>query len=124
VAGFANLVVLDLECSDPWVQAEFYRRLLGWEVTPHHDDYVEITDGSTRILFTRLDGYRGPGWPVTPGTPKRYHLCLQADDMAEAVEQCLAIGAAKPDFQPGGARWTVLTDPAGHPFCIAQRPEA
>jgi hypothetical protein len=81
---------------------------------------VEISDGSTRILFTRVDGYEGAGWPST-GTPKRYHLCLQADDRAEAVERCLELGAAKPAFQPGGDRWTVLTDPAGHPFCLAQR---
>jgi hypothetical protein len=42
--------------------------------------------------------------------------------MAEAIERCLELGAATPVFQPGGDRWTVLTDPAGHPFCLAQRP--
>jgi hypothetical protein len=46
---------------------------------------------------------------------------LQADDRAEAVERCLELGAAKPEFQPGDDRWTVLTDPVGHPFCMAQR---
>jgi catechol 2,3-dioxygenase-like lactoylglutathione lyase family enzyme len=121
MAGFANLVVLDLECPDPPVLAGFYSRVLGWEVGASHDDYMEISDGSTRILFTRVDGSWGAGWP-TSDAPKRYHLCLQADDRAEAVERCLAMGAAKPDFQPGGDRWTVLTDPAGHPFCLAQRP--
>jgi len=120
MAGFASLVVLDLECPDPRVLAEFYGRVLGWETGVSQDDYVEISDGSTRILFTRVDGYRGAGWP-TSDSPKRYHLCLQADDRAEAVGRCLELGAAKPAFQPGGDRWTVLTDPAGHPFCLAQR---
>jgi hypothetical protein len=77
MAGFANLVVLDLECPDPSVLAEFYSGVLGWEVGVSQDDYVEISDGSTRILFTRVAGSRGAGWP-TSDTPKRYHLCLQA----------------------------------------------
>jgi catechol 2,3-dioxygenase-like lactoylglutathione lyase family enzyme len=119
MAGFASLAVLDLECAEPSVLAEFYGQVLGWDVIHHHDDYVEISDGSARILFTRVDGYQGPGWP-TSAAPKRYHLCLRADDVALAVERCLELGARKPDFQPGGDRWTVLTDPAGHPFCLAQ----
>jgi predicted enzyme related to lactoylglutathione lyase len=119
MAGFANLVVLDLECPDPRALAEFYRQVLGWDIGFIDDEYVEISNGSTRILFTRVDGYQGPGWP-TSAAPKRYHLCMQANDMADAVKRCLELGAAKPEFQPGGGRWTVLTDPAGHPFCLAQ----
>jgi hypothetical protein len=46
---------------------------------------------------------------------------LDVDDVAEAVERCLELGASKPDFQPGdGDRWTVLLDPAGHPFCVCR----
>jgi hypothetical protein len=119
MAGFASLVVLDLECPEPRVLAEFYHQVLGWDITFHHDEYVEITDGSTRILFTRADDYQGSGWP-TSAAPKRYHLCLQTDDVAEAVRRCLELGADKPGFQPGDDRWTVLTDPGGHPFCLAQ----
>jgi catechol 2,3-dioxygenase-like lactoylglutathione lyase family enzyme len=118
VTGFASLVVLDLECADPAALASFYHQVLGWDVIPHHDDYVEISDGSTRILFTRVPGYEGPGWPA-PSGPKRYHLCLRTADVAEAVRRCLELGAGKPDFQPRD-RWTVLTDPSGHPFCLAQ----
>jgi len=118
MAGLANLVLIDLECAEPPVLAEFYHQVLGWDLTTSHADYVEISDGSTRILFTRVDGYRGPGWP-TSAAPKRYHLCLQADDVGEAVRRCLELGAGKPEFQPGSERWTVLTDPAGHPFCLA-----
>lgn len=117
--GVANLVVLDLECHDPRVLAAFYHQVLGWDIASSQDECAEITNGSTRILFTRVDGYQGSGWP-TSAAPKRYHLCLQTDDVGEAVKRCLELGAGKPEFQPGGGRWTVLTDPAGHPFCLAQ----
>ena len=119
MTGFADLVVLDLECADPSVQAEFYRQVLGWDITLSQDDYSEISNGATRILFTRRDGYEGPGWPDSP-TPKRYHLCMRTDDVTTAVSRCLELGASKPELQPGGDTWTVLTDPAGHPFCLAQ----
>jgi Glyoxalase-like domain len=51
MAGFADLVVLDLDCPHPRALAEFYRQVLGWDIGLSHDDYVEITNGSTRILF-------------------------------------------------------------------------
>jgi catechol 2,3-dioxygenase-like lactoylglutathione lyase family enzyme len=113
MAGFANLVVLDLECADPPALAEFYHQVLGWDVTFHQDEYVEISDGSTRILFTRVDGYVGPGWP-TSAAPKRYHLCLRSDDVPTAVERCLELGAGKPEFQPGGDRWTAEAHAPAH----------
>ena len=119
MTGFANLVVLDLECADPSAMAEFYRQILGWDITLSQTEYSEISDGTTRILFTARDGYEGPGWPESTA-PKRYHLCMQTDDVAEAVKRCLELGASKPEFQPGNDRWAVLTDPAGHPFCLAQ----
>jgi hypothetical protein len=40
-------------------------------------------------------------------------------DLDEAERQLLALGATKPEYQPGGEKWRVLTDPAGHQFCIA-----
>ena len=79
-----------------------------------------ITNGSTSIRFGRVAGYEPPSWPESD-TPKRYHMDLDVVDVAEAVERCLELGASKPDFQPGG-RWTVLLDPAGHPFCVCRAP--
>jgi len=108
---------VDLECADPPALAEFYHQVLGWEVIDSQAGYAVVEAGGARIRFGRVDGYQAPGWPGS-GAPQRYHLDLQADDVAEAVERCLALGAGKPGFQPGGDRWTVLTDPAGHPFCL------
>jgi hypothetical protein len=39
-------------------------------------------------------------------------------DLAEAERELLALGAARPEFQPGAGDWVVLTDPAGHPLCL------
>jgi catechol 2,3-dioxygenase-like lactoylglutathione lyase family enzyme len=117
MAGFANLIMVDLECADPAALAEFYHQVLGGDVAHSQDEYAVITDGSTSIRFGRVDGYEAPGWPDS-AAPKRYHLDLRVDDVAKAVERCLELGAGKPEFQPGGDRWTVLTDPDGHPFCL------
>jgi hypothetical protein len=38
--------MVDVECDDPPALAEFYRRLLGWDVIDSQDDYAVITDGS------------------------------------------------------------------------------
>jgi Glyoxalase-like domain len=77
---FRRLAVLDLESPDPRVLAEFYHRVLGWDITLSQDEYAEISNGNTRILFTRAEGYQGSGWPASTA-PKRYHLCMAADDV-------------------------------------------
>ena len=121
MAGFATLCWVDMECPNPNELAEFYRQVLGWDVTHYQDEAAVITNGSTSICFGRVAGYEPPGWPDS-AVSKRYHMDLDADDLAEAVRRCLELGASKPDFQPGGDRWTVLLDPAGHPFCVCQAP--
>jgi predicted enzyme related to lactoylglutathione lyase len=117
VAGFATLIWVDLECADPPVLAEFYHQVRGWEIIDSQAEYAVVGAGGTRVRFGRVDGYQAAGWPSS-GPPQRYHLDLQVDDVVEAIERCLELGAGKPEFQPGGDRWTVLTDPAGHPFCL------
>jgi predicted enzyme related to lactoylglutathione lyase len=101
MAGFADLIWVDMECADPPALAEFYRQVLGWDVTDSQDEYAVISNGSIRVRFGRVDGYDGPGWP-DPAAPKRYPLGLRVDDVAEAAKRCLAPGAGQPEFQPGG----------------------
>jgi predicted enzyme related to lactoylglutathione lyase len=117
MAGFASLTMLDLECADPPALAEFYHQLLGYEIDHSQADYAVLSAGPVRIRLGQVAGYLGPGWPDAAG-PKRFHLDLEVADVAEAVDRCLRLGASKPAFQPGGDRWTVLTDPGGHPFCL------
>jgi predicted enzyme related to lactoylglutathione lyase len=109
--------MVTLDCQDPPVLATFYATILGWDVTHSEEEYAMITDGATSIGFGRVEGFTPPAWPDTTST-KRYHLDLLVDDLTRAEATCRTLGASVPDFQPGGERWRVLTDPSGHPFCL------
>jgi predicted enzyme related to lactoylglutathione lyase len=120
MTGFATLAMLNLDADDPAAQARFYAEVLGWKVLHTDDDYAMIGDGSTSIGWGRVAGYSAPGWPVE-SAPKRYHLDFYVDDLDQAEQQALALGATKPESQPTPDRWRVLLDPAGHPFDICLR---
>ena len=55
-------------------------------------------------------------WPEG-NVPQQTHLEFSVLDLDIAEEQALAIGARKPDFQPGEG-FRVYLDPVGHPFCL------
>ncbi|MDT7843350.1 VOC family protein [Streptomyces justiciae] len=64
-------------------------------------------------------GHRPPRWPDQT-VPQQSHLDFTVDDLDEAERQLLQLGARKPEHQPHEDRWRVLTDPAGHPFCLVR----
>lgn len=72
-------------------------------------DPAELAEFYLRLLGGRL--------LVWPGS-SIVHLDLTAgDELEEPVRRAVALGARRADPQPGTG-WTVLLDPAGHPFCI------
>ncbi|WP_173075382.1 VOC family protein [Phytohabitans rumicis] len=120
MTAIANLVMVNIDGPDPAALARFYHQVLGWEVTHSEHEYAMISDGTTSIGFGRVEDYQPPAWP-NPGGTKQFHLDVGVEDLDKAEELYLAAGATKPEFQPGGERWRVLIDPAGHPFCICPR---
>jgi predicted enzyme related to lactoylglutathione lyase len=121
MSSIGSLIMVNLDSPDPPALAAFYRDVLGWEVTHSEGAYAMISDGTGSIGFGLVEGYQPPPWPDT-AAQKRFHLDFSVDDLDDAEKRCVALGATKPEFQPGGERWRVLTDPAGHPFCICPRP--
>jgi predicted enzyme related to lactoylglutathione lyase len=121
MTGIATLAMVNLDCADPPALAAFYHEVLGWDIAHSERDYAMISDGAATIGFGRVEGYEPPRWP-DHGAPKRYHLDLSVGDLDKAIARCLELGGSKPEFQPGGDRWQVLLDPAGHPFCLCPRP--
>jgi catechol 2,3-dioxygenase-like lactoylglutathione lyase family enzyme len=123
VSGIARLRSVVLDCPDTRVLAEFYRDLLGWEITyadyEADDRWVTLSDGGhPRVCFQRVIDYRPPSWP-DPDRPQQLHIDVTVDDMDAAEQQVLALGAVKADIQPSeDDQFRVFLDPAGHPFCL------
>lgn len=114
--------MISIDSSDPAAHAAFYAKALGWEITHSEAEYAMIVKDGPAIGFGLVPGYTPPAWPDESGD-KRYHLDLYVDDVAVAEKDLVAAGATRPEFQPGGERWTVLLDPIGQPFCLCPRPQ-
>ncbi len=122
MAGIATLRAVVLDCPDPMGLAEFYAALVGGEITGSPgDDWVSLRDGAeVRLSFQQADDHQPPSWP-DPTRPQQFHLDVTVDDVDTAEAQVLALGATKPEVQPGveaDENWRVYLDPAGHPFCL------
>jgi len=117
----ARMRTVVIDCPDPVELADFYRRLVGGEITPVSDDWVVLVpEGGGRLAFQRAEGYAPPTWP-TGERPQQLHIDVTVDDIHEAEPAVLAIGATKHEVQPGAAdddTFRVYLDPAGHPFCL------
>lgn len=98
------------------VTAEFYARLLQMQVI--REDWLMIAkgpDAEPRLAFDDdLDPDRVADWH-DPRRPAQVHLDLPAWDLPSAAGLAVRLGAVAHDQHPELA---VLSDPAGHPFCL------
>jgi len=115
-----RLATICIDCADAHAMADFYGRLLGWDVTLREQNWALLRDpaGGTGLSFQAEPGYRAPTWPEQPGgQDKMLHLDIKVDDLEVATAHALASGARLAEHQPQ-ARVRVLLDPADHPFCL------
>jgi hypothetical protein len=121
MTGIARMRTVVVDCSEPAALAEFYRRLVGGDVTWVDEGWVVLEpESGPRLAFQRADEYAPPTWP-SGERPQQFHLDVTIDDIDEAEVAVLEIGARKHDIQPGevdGDTFRVYLDPAGHPFCL------
>ena len=118
----ARMRSIVLDCPDPGALANFYRALVGGEITHADDEWVNLRDDAAVILsFQRVADHRPPDWP-DGDPPQQFHLDLTVEDIDAAEELTLALGATKHAVQPGeveeDGNFRVYVDPAGHPFCL------
>lgn len=121
MAGIAELRAVVLDCPDPLALAEFYRGLVGGEITYADDEWVSLRDGgAVRLSFQQAPDYQPPTWPE-PERPQQFHIDVTVDDVDRAEAEVLALGARRHPVQPGedgGEPWRVYLDPVGHLFCL------
>ncbi len=122
-----------LDCKDPHELAEFYAKLLQWDVVPIPDEvaeedkvYVVVAPPGAGlgaypgITFQKNPEYTPPVWPDTPDAQQQMaHLDFAVNDVEKAVQHAVNCGAKVADKQYTDD-WTVMLDPAGHPFCLCK----
>ncbi|HET9860990.1 MAG TPA: VOC family protein [Nocardioidaceae bacterium] len=110
-----------LDAPDGQELAQFYARLLGWEVFNGDGGGAAVApakDTGYYIATQTEEHYVRPVWPAAPGQPQMsMHLDIEVEDLEEAVAHAVEVGAEVAAYQPQETV-RVMLDPAGHPFCL------
>lgn len=121
-----KMYAFTLDCLDPYALAKFYAELLQWEIPFHDDDWACVAAPGAQqgaypgLTFQRNPAYIPPVWPEEPEKQQQMaHLDFAVNQLEEAVQYAVSCGAAVAD-QQFSDDWTVMRDPAGHPFCLCQ----
>jgi predicted enzyme related to lactoylglutathione lyase len=112
-----------LDSLDAHALAEFYRQLLGWKIGSDEEGWVTLIppDGGTGLSFATEPAYKPPTWPSDAGRQQMMiHVDFQVEDLDAAQAHAVTVGATLTSWQPQ-PDVRVLTDPAGHPFCLFTR---
>ena len=119
-----KLYMVTMDCKDPYALAKFYADLLQWVIPFHDEDWACVGPPGTEqgaypgITFQRNPAYVPPVWPEQPGAQQTMaHLDFAVNDLEAAVQAAVGCGARVADEQCSDG-WTVMLDPAGHPFCL------
>lgn len=118
-----RLAAYAIDCPDPRGLAEFYGRLLGWNIDENQSDesWIELAspEGGVPLAFQADPDFQPPTWPDRERA-QMAHLDVRVESLSAGHERALAAGAtALP--QPSDrldANFRVYADPAGHPFCL------
>jgi hypothetical protein len=116
---------LTLDCGTGEELAEFWSRLLGWEIVARDGaGWLQLRGpvGGVGLNIQADADYERPVWPERAGhQAKMMHMEILVDDLEAAVGRVVDLGGMEawhqpPDRDPRGLR--VMLDPAGHPFCL------
>jgi hypothetical protein len=109
--------------------------VLGWRVKDEARGergswaIIESPSGELKMEFQGSDDYVPPVWPNSDGAQQMMmHVdigveVLGGDDdprpkFFAVVEHAVSLGARVAEHQPRPDHFTVMLDPAGHPFCF------
>ncbi|HEY0638916.1 MAG TPA: VOC family protein [Pseudonocardiaceae bacterium] len=109
--------MVTIDCSDASKLARFWTEALGTEVLQDYGGYVILRPPAAGGVAVGLQQV-----PEPKQGKNRVHLDMLSDDRAAEAERLVALGATVvgEHVEPSFA-WTVLHDPEGNEFCIAQQ---
>jgi len=116
--SIGRLGVTAFDCPDALALADFYNSIVGGDLVPGDDDgWVEVHTPTGRLAFQQIDDHRRPTWPGGD-VPQQGHIDIDVVNLDGAEAAVLRLGAEKAATQPSPDQFRVMTDPAGHPFCL------
>jgi hypothetical protein len=112
VSRFSELVI---DCADPGRLAEFWRQVLGYQITEKGDEAVEIAEepgAMPTLLFVTVSEGKT--------LKNRIHIDVSPRDREqdEEVARIEALGARRIDIGQGEVSWVVMADPEDNEFCV------
>jgi ribulose-5-phosphate 4-epimerase/fuculose-1-phosphate aldolase len=110
-----HMANITFDALEPVRLATFWAAATGRELTELTPDIVVLTavNDPVRLLFLKVSEVKT--------AKNRMHLDFHTADRAAEVTRLLSLGATAYDtHHEYGLAWTVLTDPEGNEFCVAQ----
>jgi catechol 2,3-dioxygenase-like lactoylglutathione lyase family enzyme len=107
-----------IDCADHEAVVDFWRDALGYRRVEVNAQYVALVPpshepGHVPLLFQRV--------PEAKAVKNRVHLDLRGPVMADEVARLVGLGArVLAEHELGDLHWTVMADPAGNEFCVAE----
>jgi predicted enzyme related to lactoylglutathione lyase len=111
---------LTIDAINPRSQAEFWQRVLNWNISPDSDDDlvmlsppagVRANGMSPDLLFLKV--------PEEKSIKNRLHLDFRPDTQEDEVLRIEALGGRRISIgQDPSVTWVVMADPEGNEFCI------
>lgn len=105
------------DCHDLDLVSRFWQAALGWPERAVRDRDALVAParwGFPRLAFRRVEEQKQ--------AKNRVHLDLTADDMETEVRRLEGLGARRGPVVTEGLVLTLMRDPEGNEFCVAQRP--
>jgi len=106
-----SILLLDLPPEHHTAGSAFWAGATGRSVAP------DPTDADWASLGSFADGWHVEIQRTGKGTPPRWHVDIESDDLDAEVSRLEALGATRHRYVEGGNFWQLL-DPAGLVFCV------
>jgi hypothetical protein len=102
-----------VDCGDAAAQATFWSAVLERPVADGASVWFAAIPGEPAWLFVKV--------PEPKVAKNRLHVDVVSDDRVVDVARFVALGATHvADHEGWGHRWSVLLDPEGNEFCVAE----
>ncbi len=110
-----DLKNITFDADDPTRLATFWSEATGRKVEDANPDFAMLSpdEHGVAMLFLNV--------PEGKAAKNRMHLDFHAADREAEIARLVGLGATRHDTRHEyGTEWTVMTDPEGNEFCVAQ----